>query len=420
MVRNRTEAIMGRNSLVVNATNLGQFLDGIGVYTLNILRQLSRLRTHTHFIIYVNRIAKAHLKDITFPSNCDVRWVSGRISPDHRFKGHLLRLLFSNYLALRHFRTPVFAMSQLEAMFFKKKQVITIHDVIPLLFKRCHEKQYYYYAYLLGFALRRAQRVITPSHHTKGLLQENFGLSDDRVCVIYHGSTGQCRGSAAASLDVRGPFILFSGRIARMKNITGVLKAFARIGDRIPHRLVITGYGRKRMTAQFDAARLAKYGINPERVVFKGHVEQEEMNALLQKASLLVFPSFYEGFGLPPLEAMAVGCPTVVSNVASIPEVCADASYYVDPYSVDSIAMGIYSVLTDVALRHQLIERGLKRARQFSWDDSGEEHMKVFRHLVDEHVLAGADVPAASWRSSEIRLSQQIFGDLAPLPRNTQ
>ncbi len=103
---------------------------------------------------------------------------------------------------------------------------------------------------------------------------------------------------------------------------------------------------------------------------------------LYKNAKLFVFPSLYEGFGLPPLEAMACGCPVVVSNVASLPEVCGDAGYYVDPYCVESIAEGIYQVLTDESLRQSLIQKGLERAALFSWEKSAREHLKVFEETL--------------------------------------
>ena len=104
---------------------------------------------------------------------------------------------------------------------------------------------------------------------------------------------------------------------------------------------------------------------------------------LYRNALLLVFPSLYEGFGLPPLEAMACGCPAVVSNVASLPEVCGEAAYYVDPYDIDSIAAGIYRVAKDDQLRKDLIERGLERAKLFTWEKSAKEHIKIFEELLE-------------------------------------
>lgn len=370
------------NAVVINATNLGKFIDGIGVYVLNILRELSQLETDLRFFIYVNKSCEEHLRDINLPPHCCVRRVSACMSPDHGFKGHLLRLFYANWLALKHRNALIFSASQLEAVFVSTRTVIMIHDVIPLLFKKCHKKQYYYYAYLLGLALKLARVVITPSYHTKGLLEQMYPVSHKKIRVIHNGVFGKLQGRRSDGASPHQPFILYTGRIVRMKNITGVLKAFGLIKDLVPHKLVITGHGRERLKKEFDRTRLAKYGIEEERVEVRGHVSTDEMEHLLQGASLLVFPSFYEGFGLPPLEAMAHGCPAVVSHVASLPEVCGEAAYYVDPYDIRSIARGMYAVLSDRDLRERLIVRGIERAKLYEWPRSAAAHVEVFEQTL--------------------------------------
>ena len=184
--------------------------------------------------------------------------------------------------------------------------------------------------------------------------------------------------------ELTEPYILYTGRIVRMKNITGVLKAFARIQNQIPHRLVITGHGREQVVREFRESKLKEYGIPDDRVLIRGHVSSAEMAALLTRADVLVFPSFYEGFGLPPLEAMAAGCPAIVSHAGSLPEICGDAACYVDPYDPEQIAAAIKRVVSDRAYRQELIAKGTERARRYSWKRSIWEHLRLVhevRHL---------------------------------------
>jgi glycosyltransferase involved in cell wall biosynthesis len=296
-------------------------------------------------------------------------------------------------------------MSQLEAIFFRTNQVITIHDLIPLLFKKCHQKQHYYYEYLLPHTLRMAKVVITPSQHTKGLLELCYGLDPAKVRVIHHGARRRERNGPWLGGPPKPAFILYAGRTVRMKNVAGVLKAFELIKDLVDHQLVITGNGGEHWLKESCCRIHSECSLTTDRVLFKGTVSSEEMTNLLERASLLVFPSFYEGFGLPPLEAMASGCPVVVSTAASLPEVCGDAAYYINPHDVGSIAEGMYRVLTDSALRDQLTRRGIERAKLFSWEESAKSHLGA---LEDALALAPS-VPrqsayepgyAASWRQS--------------------
>lgn len=382
--------------LAINATNIGGFLDGIGMYGTTLLKEFAKMQNHVNCIVYLNRSSAQHFRDITFPPTWSVRWLSKRLSPDYGFKGHLLRFLYAQWIGLRHWTLPVFATSQLEAILFRRNQVIMVHDLIPLLFKDCHRRQYHFFRHVLNLVLRRAIAVITPSQHTKGLLLHHYNLREDRVHVIPNGihpalSVLTSNGQQKRAHNAERPYILFTGRIVRMKNITGMLRAFRMIKDRIPHTLVIVGYGRKNVAMEFERSRLASYGIEDHRVVFKGHVKTEEMHELMKKAAVLVFPSFYEGFGLPPVEAMACGCPVVVSNVASLPEICGDDACYVDPYVVEDIARGVLKVLTDSEFRKTLIEGGLKRARQFTAARSALRHVQLFNKILGTDVAPGEE-----------------------------
>ena len=397
------------DTIIINATNLGKYIDGIGMRVLNLLKELSRIESHHRFIIYVNRSCAEHIKDIRLLDHCELRWVSGVISPDHGFRGHLPRLLFANYLGLKYRRSVIFALSQLEVALFRRNQIITVHDIIPLLFKSLHKKQYFYFKYILKFALHRARWIITPSHHTKVLLMKKYGLDNSKIRVIPSGVSGSLFAKAQRrKIQEDGKFILFSGRLVPMKNVAGVLGAFSLIKEKVPHNIVITGHCMKEESRAAATALLREYSIEHDRVEFKGHVSAAEMEDLLNRASLVVFPSFYEGFGLPPLEGMAHGCPVVVSNVASLPEVCGDAAEYVDPSDVHSIARGMYRLLTDGNLRKRMVTKGLQRARQFQWKQTVRQHMCVFDDVLAQQV--SSDVGNFKWRLTGALQANSMLG----------
>lgn len=357
--------------VIVNATNIGHQLSGISVYSLNLLREFVNIETDIHFLVFLNRNGVEHLKDVRFAENFKIQWVTSWISPDYQFQGHFLRLLHSNLMGLRTKKSLVFNTSPLEAIFFQSNQVITVHDVIPLLFGQDHRKQYYYYKYFLKYVLKRAKAVITGSNHTKRLIEGLYELPGDKIHVIYDGIQDIYLRQGETCSPHRENFILYAGRLTATKNVQGLLRAFELVKERISHSLVIAGNGKGKDSFP-----------SMERVLFKGYVSSRDLVDLYRRASLFVFPSFYEGFGLPPLEAMACGCPVVVSKVASLPEVCGDAAYYVNPYNVESIAEGMYRVATDQGLREGMIEKGFQRVKQFSWEKSAKEHLKVFEKIL--------------------------------------
>jgi glycosyltransferase involved in cell wall biosynthesis len=202
----------------------------------------------------------------------------------------------------------------------------------------------------------------------------SYKIPEKKISVIPHGISNRfhCR----APLSKKRNYIFYAGRSSPIKNIEGLIGAFEMLLNEysIDIKLKLTGDERKLNFSIEERLR--------DKVEFVGYPSDDQLVELYRNALLLVFPSFYEGFGFPPLEAMACGCPVVVSNVASLPEICGDAAYYVDPHDVESIAGGIHRVLTDEALRQGLIEKGLERSRLFSWEKSAREHIEVFEEVL--------------------------------------
>ena len=229
-----------RKTVVVNATNIGHKMNGIGNYTLNLVKQIAKLNTQINFIVYLNESSQSHIKEIKFPDNFEVRWVNSWMSPDNKFLGHLLRLIYSNYLALKHFNVLQFNTSPLEVCFFKSNQVVTVHDVIPILFKKLHKKQYHFYKVILKYILKNVQLVITPSMYTKELVHKYYGLEDDKVKNIplaielpsfqYHNLRKD-----------KSPYILYVGRINEMKNIIQVIRSFKIVSESLEVKLIVVG-----------------------------------------------------------------------------------------------------------------------------------------------------------------------------------
>jgi glycosyltransferase involved in cell wall biosynthesis len=236
------------------------------------------------------------------------------------------------------------------------------HVFFPEFFSRA---ELAYRRVVYGWSLRGARTVIAISEHVKETLVERMDVEAERVEVIHLGLDHEL--FRPDGDEPRRPFLLYPANPWPHKNHERLFEAFARVRRARPDlRLVLTGTG------------LDRLGRVPEGVEVRGRVPREALAELYRTASALVFPSLYEGFGQPPLEAMASGTPVAVSRAGSLPEVCGDAALYFEPTSVDEIAEAIVAVLERPG---QLIERGLARASQFTWDATARRHDEVYRGL---------------------------------------
>ncbi|MBA2361850.1 MAG: glycosyltransferase family 4 protein [Actinobacteria bacterium] len=234
------------------------------------------------------------------------------------------------------------------------------HVFFPEFFSRA-ELLYRRFAY--GSSLRRARTVIAISRHVKETLVERMGIEPARIEVIHLGLDHEL---FRPGDEAREPFLLYPANPWPHKNHARLFEALGRLRrERRELRLVLTGTGLEQLSP-------------PEGVEIRGRVPVDELASLYRRASALVFPSLYEGFGQPPLEAMASGCPVACSTAGSLPEVCGDAARYFDPTSIDEMVEAVLTTLDDPAL---LVERGLRRAALFTWDACARSHERVYRAL---------------------------------------
>ncbi len=367
--------------IAVNATYATQNPTGLGVYTYELLTEL--LKAEYEFVVYAS---SNDLKRL-YPDK--VIRVSPRTSPALGFKGHLARLLWQQTIlpiklwrrkaSLLYSTVPEGVINP----FFKQKQIITIHDIIPAKYPQLHPKMKYHFHYDLPILLRNAQAVICVSENTKKDVIDFYGIKDKPIGVIYEGYNRQRFYPRVKGVVHKrygwGKYLLYIGDMRPYKNLERNLEAFARL-NRADLKLVIGGGKDPRFYPGLKK-KVVELSLK-DRVVFLGYVSDKDLPQLYSEAEAFVFPSLYEGFGLPPLEAMACGCPVVASNAASLPEVCGEAAHYVDPYSIESMAEGIFRVLTDENLRDTMIRRGLERVKLFSWQKTAQEVLNVFEEVL--------------------------------------
>ena len=242
--------------------------------------------------------------------------------------------------------------------------VFTIHDLIHIDVPEERSKfKTLYYNTVVRPGIHRAGRVFTDSEYSRNRILEWSGAEESKVVVVSCGVSD--RFSPVGPVHSPGyPYIFYVRNAKPHKNTLGLIRAFALLNE--PGlRLLLSGKPDPHL--QHEALRLGVL----DRVVFAGRIPEEDLPTYYRGALVVTMPSFYEGFGLPPLEGMASGVPVVVANATSLPEVVGDAGLLVDPADIESIADGLHRALTDQSLRQTLIARGLERARHFTWDKVG-------------------------------------------------
>jgi len=271
--------------------------------------------------------------------------------------------------------------------------VVTVHDLGFRRFPETAPHGTRWWLARIDRTLARATRIITVSESTRQDLSELYDVEPGRISVIplgvdrarFRPVDRDATDPVRSRFGLDGPYLLYLGGIEPRKNLPNVLAAFARLGPGL--RLVIAGSGVEWNPEGAVLLQEALDSLPPEarrRVVRTGYVSEGDKVALLSGAEALVYPSLYEGFGLPVLEAMACGTPVVTSDRSSLPEVAGGGALFVDPGDPGAIAAAVERVLSDGQLRKQLKETGMERAAGFTWEETARRTAEVLRQAVSE------------------------------------
>ena len=368
----------------IDARKLHDF--GIGTYIRNLLRQLARLDRHSEYVLLCRPEDRESLASLGENFRA-VSETAGNYSIAEQLKVPL---------ALRRERVTLFhAPHYVLPPLVRCQSVVTIHDCIHLMFPQYlpNRAALAYARTSISMAARRASRVITVSESSKRDILRFVDAPPEKIDVIYNAYDERFAVEPREEDVVRvrerfqltDEFVLYAGNVKPHKNLERLIQAFDLVRRRGLDHLKLVVIGDE--VSKYAALRRAVHRHQLHKYVrFLGYLPEETLAVMYRLAAVFVFPSLYEGFGLPPLEAMASGTPVVTSNVSSLPEVAGDAAMLVDPYDPGAIADGIYTVLTDEAARHNLRHKGLERARQFSWETS-------VRRVRDIYAEAGAERP---------------------------
>jgi glycosyltransferase involved in cell wall biosynthesis len=368
--------------VAIDARKIHDFV--VGTYIRNVLRHLALIDQDTEYVLLcrepdlgVSAQLGPNFRSVLEPSpNYSVReqihvpWVLHRERPD--------------VFHAPHYVLPAAV---------RCRSVVTIHDCIHLLFPQYVSRRVLsrraarlYARTAMWLAARRSDRILTGSEASKRDILRLFNVPADKIEVVYHAidehfavTPGDDRvAQVRERYQLHHTFALYVGSIRPHKNLLRLIEAFHRLRQSglDDLQLLIIGDEISKLPALRRAVHRHKLH---KHVRFLGYVADDTLAVLYRLASVFVFPSLYEGFGLPPLEAMASGTPVVTSNVSSLPEVAGDAAIFVDPYDVSSIVDGMRRVLTEPALAESLRRKGLRRAREFSWERSVRRTLDVYR-----------------------------------------
>jgi len=360
---------------------------GIGRYTYNLIRNLGTIDSRNEYIVFTNN--HAILKNLMC-ERIRIREIQQR---PFSLAEHIGMAEIIQEEEVDIFHAPSFNVP----LRIPCPHVITLHDLTHVHFaKDFGRKVNWFYSFVVKPSARTAARIITDSVKSKQDIIEWMNEKEEKIRVIMLAPEESYRplndldaiNKIRQRFDVRGKLIVYNGSKKPHKNVISLIKAFQRIVNTRDMEATLAIVGKNDPAVpETDHISLEK-AAQAERlkngsIIFTGYLSDDELCVLYNAADLFVFPSLYEGFGLPPLEAMSCGCPVIVANTSSLPEVCGNGAYYVRPDS-ESIANGMYAILNNEDMRSTMKINALNRARSFSWEKCARETLQVYEEVYNE------------------------------------
>ena len=363
----------------IDIHSIGSQKGGNETYYRELIKELVKIRSEHTFLLYHSSAEVAKYV------NASDQFGLKRIFPSHR----TLRIPFSMPRRAYLDNLDLFHAQFIVPPFLKCKTVTTIPDIAfehyPQFFsgyQRAWSKA------LIRSSAKRADHIITVSEYSKKDLIETYGISEEKITVTYEGAgkefvpldREEAKNEIARKYGIDGDFILYLGRLQARKNLMRLVNAYARVREAgITHRLVLAG--QKDSFFQPVLSRVRELELEND-ISFPGYVAAEDVATFYNAAEVFVYPSLYEGFGLPLMEAMACGVPVITSRGSALDEVAADAAVLVDPLDELSIAEALEKVLNDADLRQRLRQAGLKRSRLFSFENAARQTFDVYERVL--------------------------------------
>jgi len=340
---------------------------GIEEYSFQVVKNLRNHLRNDRIVLYCNPAINIK-PDFDLPKNWKIKflrapifWTQARLSLE----------------MLLHSVDVLFIPAHTVPLIHPRNTIVTIHG---LEYEFCPKAYSFWQRTYMRFVIRNscrwAKKIIAVSENTKKDLMKLYKVPERKIEVIYEGYEDKLKMKNEKLKILESlrdeDYLLFVGRLEERKNICGIIEAFAILKEKykLPHKLILAGkfgYGKENVKNQMSKVKCK------EDIILTGYVSEEDKWDLMKKAEVFLFPTFYEGFGLPILEAQNVGTPVVASSISSMPEVAGDGAVLVDPKSPSAIAEAVYSLVSDESYKNDIIEKGLENVKRFSWEKCAEE-----------------------------------------------
>ncbi len=306
-----------------------------------------------------------------------------KIRTEYRLKCRMIRFGIFTSILWEQIDLPIFLMKHKNPLllnfgspgpFFYPNRIVTVHDLSFIIHPAWFSKSYWlYYRLATPVVTRLSKKVITVSEFSKNEIIRLIGIPEEKITVIHNAVSGAFRKQQSHGAGKQGKYIFSVASLDPRKNLASLVDAYKMAGIDKEIKLVLAGKTNPIFNMDLPGEILT-HSV--------GYVPDDELSALYENATLFVYPSFYEGFGIPPLEAMSLGCPVILSDIPVFREIFGDAAHYVDPLDPTSICKGILLVLSDDPYRMELIRRGLERAKLYNWERSADKIVSIIKSLV--------------------------------------
>ena len=354
---------------------------GIGTYTYQLITNLNKIDNINEYLTFIPEGTNLNLKD-----SFSIEYVKESLNDNFWDDVKIPNLMKNFDMEIYHVpQNGVGIPCNIDCL-----KTITLHDIIPLRMPETVSDRYLkIFNDELPTILSNCDGIITVSEFSKEDIATEFNFPKDKIFVthlaaedIYKPMSKRiCKNILKEKYSISNDFILYVGGYSPRKNIIGILEAFSKLKDYKQRGLKVVITGRKGISYSIYKQRAEELGIS-DYVIFTDFVPLEDMPFFYNACEFLVYPSFYEGFGLPPLEAMACGTPVITSNITSIPEVCKNSALLINPYNIDDLAYSMERILNDSLLVLSMIQRGLHTSSKYTWSNTALNTIYAYESII--------------------------------------